>query len=97
MGAALTVPRARARLSQLLDLEKSLANIGRDKLRVDAVSDELSGRLIPPGDYESFTTAVIEACLHSPYNRDDIRDFASEFSWERYSQQLRKALGVDLH
>ncbi len=61
----------------------------------DAVSDELSGRLIPPGDYDSFTTAVVEACLDSPYDRDDIRDFASEFSWERYAQQLRKALGFD--
>ena len=61
----------------------------------DAVSDELSGRLIPPGDYETFTTAVVEACLESPYDRDDIRNFASVYSWERYSQQLREALGVD--
>lgn len=60
----------------------------------DAISDELSGRLISPGDYESFAEAVIDACTQQPYDEDDIRQFASEFSWPRYAKKLRRALDL---
>ena len=60
----------------------------------DAVSDDLSGRLISPGDYEAFAAAVIEACTERRYVKEDIRQFASEFAWPRYAKKLRRALGL---
>ncbi len=60
----------------------------------DAISDELSGRLISPGDYESFASAVIHACTQSGFIPEDIRQYASEFSWDRYDRKLRTALGL---
>ncbi|MEM9207997.1 MAG: glycosyltransferase, partial [Pseudomonadota bacterium] len=60
----------------------------------DAVSDELSGRLISPGDYPALAAAIIEACGQSGFVRENIREFASEFSWPRYGQKLRQALGL---
>ena len=60
----------------------------------DAISDELSGRLISPGDYEAFAAAVIEACTEQRYVEDDIRQFASEYSWPKYSMKLRRALDL---
>ncbi|MEM9207912.1 MAG: glycosyltransferase family 4 protein [Pseudomonadota bacterium] len=60
----------------------------------DAVSDELSGRLIAPSDYPALAAAITEACGQSGFVRENIREFASEFSWQRYGQKLRQALGL---
>ncbi|WP_084635401.1 glycosyltransferase [Pseudoxanthomonas sp. J35] len=59
----------------------------------DAVADGVSGRLVPAGDYDTFTRLITELLAQ---DRDSLstssRQFASQFSWDRFYDQLRTTL-----
>lgn len=60
----------------------------------DAVKDEISGTLIPPGDYAAFAAAV-DTRLKLAGTRevsDACRGFAANFTWHQFSQTLHTAL-----
>lgn len=58
---------------------------------VDAVADGVSGRLVPPGDAESFAAAVLDLLQH-PLERQGIRRFAEGFAWDSFGARLAVAL-----
>jgi len=58
---------------------------------VDAVSDGVSGRLIPPGGFAAFAQAVLEL-LQNPLPREPIEEFARGFAWEAFGARIRDAL-----
>ncbi len=58
---------------------------------VDAVSDGVSGRLIPPGESAAFAQAVLEL-LRNPLPREPIEKFAGGFAWEAFGARIRNAL-----
>ncbi|MEM7501234.1 MAG: glycosyltransferase family 4 protein [Pseudomonadota bacterium] len=53
----------------------------------DAVDDPVSGRLIPPGDYERFSQAIHAVAADSAI-RDRCREHAESFGWEHYAVRL---------
>ncbi len=61
---------------------------------VDAVSEKLSGTLVPSGDYVALSEQIIKI-LHTdiPTPRS-CQDFASQFAWERFGENLRENLGT---
>ena len=58
----------------------------------DAVSHMHSGFLIPPGDYRLFEKTVSEYLSNKIANitKEHCRNFAKQFSWQRYGRQLRE-------
>lgn len=58
---------------------------------VDAVSDGVSGRLIPPGNSDDFTGAVIEL-LGAPMNSEGVRGFSRKFAWSLFGDQIASVL-----
>lgn len=59
----------------------------------DAVAENLSGRLIEPGDCLGFAAATI-ALLDQPLLPEDAKTFARRFAWERIGTQLAGAMGL---
>jgi len=59
----------------------------------DAVSDEVSGHLVAPGDAEAFAEAVVDL-MHRPLTRERIVGFSRRFAWERIGDQLAAVLGL---
>ena len=56
----------------------------------DAIADNVSGRLISPGDNQAFAQAVIDLLrLSSSNHKLDCRSFAARFAWPLFGQQLR--------
>lgn len=64
---------------------------------VDAVSHGISGRLVRSGDVEGFAAQVLDL-LNSPANRQDMYNYAQQFSWSEFGRKLetvvRGALSV---
>jgi len=60
----------------------------------DAISEPVSGRLVPQGDYAAFADAVVEslAIADRDETRAACREFATTMSWERFGRQLRDRL-----
>lgn len=58
----------------------------------DAVAQDVSGILIPTGDYTGFAKAVIAllAADQTQHQVDQCRHFASRFSWERFGEHARR-------
>ena len=57
----------------------------------DAVQDNVSGYLVPPGDYEGFANTIVQHILEER-NRlmeSDCRNFARKFSSDRFATQLK--------
>lgn len=65
---------------------------------VDAIKDNVSGRLVPPNDtkaVETFTQATLQY-LHNRQSPDQsIRNFAEPFCWSRFGDGLRRIVGKD--
>ncbi len=59
---------------------------------VDAVADGVSGELIKPNDMMAFKRAV-QNLLDAPLSKEQIRQFACQFSWERLGTQVWEVLG----
>jgi len=53
----------------------------------DAVTDGVSGRLIPAGDNAAFARAVLDL-LKTKMNSNKMQGFAKRFSWDRFGQKL---------
>lgn len=58
---------------------------------VDAVSDGVTGRLVPSGDATGFADAVRQM-IESPPPVGPAQAFASEFAWERFGERVMEAL-----
>ena len=56
----------------------------------DAVIDGENGVLVPPGDYTSFNDATLQ--LLEQGSRDRARQFAAQFSWEKYGAQFQACI-----
>lgn len=56
----------------------------------DAVKDDINGALVAAGDYAAFTAAVTE--IMNKDMRYSAQDFAKQFSWENYSEQIERHL-----
>ncbi|MDR6934879.1 glycosyltransferase family 4 protein [Luteibacter sp. 3190] len=60
----------------------------------DAVSEGVSGRLIPAGDYAGFAEATISLVTDGRARLGDAcREFAAGFSWDRFGVAVRDAIG----
>lgn len=59
---------------------------------VDAVSDGVSGRLVPQGDEQAFAQAVLDA-LTGGMRAEACRAFAQQFAWPRFGEQIARAIG----
>ncbi len=59
---------------------------------VDAVSDGVSGRLVPEGDYDEFADAVVSVCNGGPPSRSDCRSHAKRFDWQVHGKNLLRAI-----
>jgi phosphatidylinositol alpha-1,6-mannosyltransferase len=55
---------------------------------VDAIADGVSGRLVRPGDYSSFSDAVIETIANSNNQQKNCRDFALQFAWPKFGDRV---------
>lgn len=59
----------------------------------DAIADGVSGKLIPPGQYEQFSRAVHEYLVATPKTDTDIAQeilaFVYNFSWDVFGKKLR--------
>lgn len=55
---------------------------------VDAVSDGVSGRLVPPDDYAAFSGAVVEMLDHARELSESCRRFSQDFSWTNFGNRL---------
>ncbi len=58
---------------------------------VEAVADGISGRLVPPGDSQSFAQAVLETLCH-PQASAEILGFAAQFAWPRFGGEIARWL-----
>lgn len=57
----------------------------------DAVAHKVSGYIVSPGDYKSFTNTVIRCLMQKDIvNRDCCIKFAQKFTWKRFGEELRK-------
>lgn len=57
----------------------------------DAVLENRSGWLVPPGDYAQFARRVLERLLAPvPSMREECRLFASRFGWDAFGAKLRR-------
>ena len=56
----------------------------------DAVKDDINGALVPAGDYAAFTQAIEDVAGKDL--RAAAQDFAQQFSWENYSDQIARHL-----
>lgn len=64
---------------------------------VDAVADGTSGRLVVPGDYATFSDAVLQVLERREKLRTSCLTFAQGFAWPVFGQQLAAQLpGVTL-
>jgi phosphatidylinositol alpha-1,6-mannosyltransferase len=62
---------------------------------VDAVSNNGSGRLVPIGDTEAFARAVVDLLRGDTASiREQCREFAEGFSWDRFGNRLAVELGL---
>ena len=56
----------------------------------DAVVDDVNGALVAAGDYAAFAVAIADVA------RKDLRysaqEFAQQFSWENYNEQIQRQL-----
>ncbi len=61
---------------------------------IDAVSEGQSGYLVPPGDYEQFSLAVLKAIKDRGNDsvRQSAKDFARNFDWEIFGTKVRNYL-----
>lgn len=57
----------------------------------DAVSEKVSGRLVPADDSAAFAQAVLET-LQNPLNPDGIRQFAQRFAWPEFGKSIAQVL-----
>ncbi|RUL62278.1 glycosyltransferase family 1 protein [Dyella dinghuensis] len=64
---------------------------------VDAVADGVSGRLVKPGDYSSFSEAVIETIAYSSNQQEKCRDFALQFAWSHFGDRVFNEILGDAH
>lgn len=64
---------------------------------VDAVADGVSGRLVTPGDYSSFSEAVIETIAYSSNQQEKCRDFALQFAWPNFGDRVFTEIFGDAH
>jgi phosphatidylinositol alpha-1,6-mannosyltransferase len=62
---------------------------------VDAVSDGVSGALVPPGDAAAFAEAVLSLLRH-PLPDAAIREFAAGFEWRLFGEQIARFLDTPL-
>lgn len=58
---------------------------------VDAVSEGISGQLVPAGNSAAFTQAVL-ALLEKPLAQIEMRNFAEKFSWSSFAERLQSVL-----
>ncbi|MHB9022007.1 MAG: glycosyltransferase family 4 protein [Halothiobacillus sp.] len=58
---------------------------------VDAISEGVSGYLVPPGDVAAFADAVLNL-IEQPLPFDGIRDFAKGFSWSKFGERFENSL-----
>lgn len=56
----------------------------------DAVSDQVSGKLVKSGDYAAFNQAILDILNSDEINADNCKTFAKQFSWENFGQNLRR-------
>lgn len=62
---------------------------------VDAVADGVNGVLVPEGDYDAFSDAVVSIIAGGPPDTSECRAHALEFSWDKHGQKLLDALNFD--
>ena len=60
----------------------------------DAVADNVSGLLVPEGNYVAFADAVIAICQGGRPDSWSCRNYAEQFSWDAHGQKLLAALGL---
>ena len=63
---------------------------------VDAVSQGESGLLVPPGDSDAFSRAVLQMLDHPP-SPSIVSRFAETFSWDRFGAGIRSAMNNPYH
>ena len=56
---------------------------------IDAVAQDLSGKLVASGDYTAFTRAVSDVLDNHSISAQHCREFAARFSWDHYGEHLR--------
>ncbi len=61
---------------------------------IDAVSEGVSGHLIPPGDYRAFADTVIQSIRASRIKRENCIAFAQCFSWNAFGQRINSLLSI---
>lgn len=59
---------------------------------VDAVADARSGKLVASGDYSGFAVAVSQALARRNALRSSSTDFARQFAWPVFGENLKAAL-----
>ncbi len=57
---------------------------------VDAVEQDVSGKLVPSEDHEAFTRAVVDVLDNAEVQAERCKTFAERFSWENYGTRLRE-------
>ncbi len=64
---------------------------------VNAVSNDLSGKIVEPGDYDALTDAVIQVMMEKKITWEaGSRAFADSFAWPKFGAQLSKALQLNI-
>lgn len=61
---------------------------------VDAVSENLSGALLPSENYIAFSEQIIKILRTNMPAPHSCKDFAAQFAWKKFGENLRGALGI---
>lgn len=61
---------------------------------VDAISENLSGTLIPSGDYTALAAQIIRTLQPNTSHCHFCQDFAARFAWDKFGENFRKILGT---
>lgn len=61
---------------------------------IDAISEGISGHLIPQGDYHAFADSVIQSIRAPRIKREICISFAQRFSWEAFGERISSLLSL---
>jgi phosphatidylinositol alpha-1,6-mannosyltransferase len=61
---------------------------------VDAVSEHLSGALLPSENYTALSEQTLKILHTNMPASQSCKDFAAQFAWEKFEENLRAALGI---
>jgi phosphatidylinositol alpha-1,6-mannosyltransferase len=61
---------------------------------VDAVKNNISGNLVEPESYQDLSKQIINS-LNSSFNKNAAIEYANQFSWESFGQQIHTVLNKE--